>query len=242
MSTKKHNFPKHRYKHGKQKKAIGLPIFKRMLHKVDKVDLGVYDPLTVKSFLSILFWTGLRKTEVCGANPHRYVLPPTKGPGHKEPIIKFTEEIPGILKEDLTIRGDTLVIECVARKGGRRTAPLELWLQLPYVNLIVEQWKRPPLEEPWMVTEIRQASRVWPISEWDAWHLIKLIDQKKYPHFLRFNRITELCANPKLSVADICSWTGLSPITINSYMERSGRFIKRTAQVMREQYREVSPT
>ena len=138
------------------------------------------------------------------------------------------------MKDDIEIIGDSLFVECIARKGGKRTAPLELWLELPYVNLIVEQWKRPPKEEPWM--ETRQGWRVWPISEWDSWHLMKQVDQKKYPHFLRFNRITELCANPKLSVADICSWTGLSPQTINSYMERSGRFIKRTARIMREQY------
>jgi len=131
------------------------------------------------------------------------------------------------LREDLEVKGDRLFIEATARKGGKRTAPLELWLELPYVNLIVEQWKRTP-----------KGVRVWPISEWDSWNLMKQVDAKKYPHFLRFNRITELCANPKLSVADICSWTGLSPQTINSYMERSGRFIKRTAQVMREQYQE----
>ena len=225
MTTKKHNFPKHRYKHGKQKKAIGIDVFKHMLEKVDKIQLGKYDPSTVKSFLVVLFWTGLRKTEVHGAKEHRYVLPPTKGSGHKQPIVKSTEAISGILKEDIEIIGDSLFIECVARKGGKRTAPLELWLELPYVNLIIEQWKRTP-----------QDSRLWPLTEWDSWHLMKQIDQKKYPHFLRFNRITELCANPKLSVADICSWTGLSPNTINSYMERSGRFIKRTARIMREQY------
>jgi hypothetical protein len=39
-----------------------------------------------------------------------------------------------------------------------------------------------------------------------------------------------------LSVADICSWTGLTPLTINAYMERSGRFIRETAEKMKEQY------
>jgi len=233
---RKHNFPKHRYKYGKQKKAIGLPIFERMLRKVDKIELGKHKPLTVKSFLSVLFWTGLRKTEVCGAKQHRYVLPACRE--HEEPIVKYTDAIPGIVFEDLEIKGDTLVIECVARKGGRRTAPLELWLEFPHVNLIVEQWKKGPQENPMFESE--GGWRVWPISEWDAWNLVKQIDQKKYPHFLRFNRITELCANPKLSVADICSWTGLTPTTIDSYMERSGRFVKRTANAMREQYKEVS--
>lgn len=221
--TRRRNFPKHRYKHGKQKRAIGLPIFERMLKKVDKIALGKHDPLTVKSFLAVLFWTGLRKTEVIGAKAHRYVLPSCST--HPEPIFKFTEAIPGIVREDLEIKGESLFIEAVARKSGKRTAPLELWLELPYVDLIVEQAR-----------QTQPRARVWPISEWDAWHIFKLIDAKKYPHFLRFNRITELCANPKLSVADICSWTGLTPSTINSYMERSGRFIKRTANAMREEY------
>ena len=236
METRSRNFPTHRYKHGKQKKAIGLPIFKRMLEKVDRIELGKYDALTVKSFLSILFWTGLRKTEVHGAKAHRYILPPCRE--HAEPLVKYTEAVPGIVFEDLEIKGESLFVECVARKGGRRTAPLELWLGLPYLDLIVEQFKRGPQEEPYMETE--GGWRVWPISEWDSWNLVKQIDQKKYPHFFRLNRITELCANPNLSVADICSWTGLTPTTINSYMERSGRFIKKTANAMREQYGEVS--
>lgn len=221
----KHNFPKHRYKHGKQKKGIDLADFSRMLEKVDEIELRKYDALTLKSFLAVLYWTGLRKTEVHGARSHRYVLPPTKGPRHKEPLIRHTDPIPGILKEDITLQGDTLFIVAVARKKGKREAPLELWTNFPYVNLIVEQWQRTPNGE-----------KVWPITEWDSWNLMKRIDAKKYPHFFRFNRITELCANPKMSVADVCSWTGLTPQTINEYMERSGRFIHETAKKMRQHY------
>ena len=199
-----------------------------MIQKVDQIDLGKYDSLTVKSFLAVLYWCGLRKTEVTGAKRHRYVCPSCTR--HADPIIKYTEAIPGILKEDIEVKGDMMLIEAVARKHGKREAALELWLGFPFVDLILEQWKR---------TQPKQ--RVWPISEWDGWSLMKQIDKKKYLHWLRFVRITELCANPKLSVADICSWTGLTPQTINAYMERSGRFIKRTAQAMREQYEAALP-
>jgi len=221
----KHDFPRHRYRHGKQKKGIDLADFSRMLEKVDEIELRKYDALTVKSFLAVLYWTGLRKTEVHGARSHKYVLPPTKGPGHKQPLIRYTDPIPGILKEDIMQKGDMLFITAVARKKGKREAPLELWTDFPYVNLIVEQRQRTP-----------KGQRVWPITEWDSWNLMKQIDAKKYPHFFRFNRITELCANPKMSVADVCSWTGLTPQTINEYMERSGRFIHETAKKMRERY------
>ncbi len=224
----KHNFPRHRYKHGKQRKAVDIPTFKAMLDKIDLVDLGKYDPLTIKSFLALLFWTGLRKTEAIGAKRHKYVCPPCSR--HAEPIVKYTEAIPGILKEDIEIQGDIMLIEAVARKHGNREAPLELWIGFPFMDLILQQWKRTPPKH-----------RVWPISEWDSWNLMKRIDKKKYLHWFRFVRITELCANPKLSVGDICSWTGLTPQTINAYMERSGRFIKRTAQAMREEYEATLP-
>jgi len=219
----KHTFPTHRYKHGKQNKAIALEVFSKMLKRVKKVAIRNYDLLTVQSFLAILYWSGLRKTEVHGAKSHRYVLPSCKR--HKQPIQKFTEAIPGILKEDMWIKGDTLYVQAVARKHGSREAPLELWVEFPYVDLIVKQWERTP-----------EGERVWPISEWDSWDLMKKIDAEKYPHFFRFNRITEMCLNPEMSVADICNWSGLTPQTVNKYMERSGRIIHSAAEKMRRQY------
>ncbi len=76
----KHDFPKHRYRYGKQKKGIDLADFSRMLEKVDEIELRKHDALTLKSLLAVLYWTGLRKTEVHGARAHKYVLPPTKEP------------------------------------------------------------------------------------------------------------------------------------------------------------------
>jgi len=219
----RHNFPRHRYKHGKQTKGIELAAFSKMLEKVDRIDTGDYPKLLVKALLTILYWTGLRKTEVIGAKPHRYVLKPCKR--HSEPIVRMTEAIPGILREDIEVRGDRLIIHAVARKHGKREAPLELFSDFPYANLIVEQWK---------LTEPKQ--RVFPLSEWDSWNIMKRIDAKKYLHFFRFNRISELCGDPEMSIKEIASWTGLTIPTIESYMERSGRFIRTAAEKMRRRY------
>jgi len=222
----KRNFPKHRYKYGKQKKSIELATFSRMLQKVDQIELGKYSPLMVKSLLVILYWTGLRKTEVIGSKPHRYVLKPCKK--HPQPIVKMTEAVAGILKEDIEVKGDRLIIHAVARKHGKREAPLELFLDLPYVDLIVEQWK-----------QTSPKRRVFSISEWDSWNLMKQIDKRKYLHFFRFNRITELCGDPSVSIREVASWTGLTIPTIDSYMERSGRFIRSTAEKMRSRAKQV---
>ena len=223
----KRDFPKNRYKHGKQDKAINLKVFAAMLNKakqlIEEGKIRKYDLLTVQSFLAILYWSGLRKTEVTGATPHRYVLPTCKS--HSEEIVKHTEAIPGILKEDIELRGDTLFIHAVARKRGSRKGDLEIWIEFPFADLILKQWKN-----------IKPAKRVWPISEWDSWNIVKQIELKKYPHFFRFNRITEMCANPEMSVADICNWTGLTPQTVNKYMERSGRFIHSAAEKMKRQF------
>lgn len=225
----KRNFPEHRYKHGKQDRVIALHVFTRMLNKAEQLYLKgeyyfrKYDLLIIQSFLAILYWTGLRKTEVHGAKPHRYVLPSCKR--HSEPLEKTTQAISGILKEDIEIRGDTLFIRALARKHGDREAPLELWIEFPYVDLIIKQWQRTPAKE-----------RVWSFSEWDSWKIVKQVEEKKYPHFFRFNRITELCLNPEMSVADICNWTGLTPQTVNKYLERSGRIIHSVAEKMKKQY------
>jgi len=205
-----------------------------MIDKVDKIKLPPrmrerYDSLTIKSFLAILYWTGLRKTEVIGGKSHRYVLPPCED--HEEQIVKYTDEVTGILKEDITISiedSEVLKIYAIARKHGKREAPLEFWTGLPFIDLILKQWERAP-----------EGGRVWAISEWDACFLMNLIDAKKYVHFFRFNRITELCGDPEQSVAEICNWSGLTVQTIEAYMERSGRFIKSTRDKMKRKFQQT---
>ena len=215
----------HRYKHGKIDKAIDLGIFSRIIDNVDKVTTDHFDSLFIKSLLAILYWTGLRKTEVIGAKPHRYVLKPCNI--HKireEPEVKFTEAITGILKEDIWIKEGFLYVDAIARKRGKRKGPLAIPLSQDYVYLIVEQWE---------MTEPKQ--KVWAISESHAWRLMKRLAPKLYLHFFRFNRVTKFAGNPNTSIRQICSWTGMTAQTVDAYLERSGRYSKELGETMREE-------
>ena len=229
QSTLKRNFPEHRYKYGKQKHMIDQQQFSEFLTKIEQLKtqkfyyLLKYDLLTVQSLLAAYYWLGVRKTELIGSKPKRYVCPSCKR--HVQPIQKYAEATPGVLKENIKADEEWLYIEAAPRKKGSREAPLMIPLSFPYVDLIVSQWQR---TEP--------KSRVWPVSEWDIWRIIKECDVKQYVHFFRFNRITEMCSDPDQSLADLCSWTGLTPQTINSYLERSGRFIRRAAEKMKRHY------
>jgi len=204
-----------RYKFGKVGKAIDLRKFSEVLNKVDMVHTGSFSKLFVKSLLALLYWTGLRKTEAIGAIPHRYKT--KKG-------WKLTEQVKGIVKENIWIKEGFLYVEAVARKHGKREGPLAIPLSLPFVNLVVEQWK---------LTEAGQ--KVWHISESYVWELMKRIEPRLYLHFFRFNRVTKFAGNPKTSIRQICAWTGMTAQTIDSYLERSGRYSKELGKTMVEE-------
>jgi hypothetical protein len=228
QAAAKHNFPVHRYKHGKQKHSIDLQQFKELLTQVEGLEqrgffyLKKYDLLTIQSLLAAYYWLGVRKSELIGSKPKRYVLPSCHR--HIEPREKHAEAIPGVLKENVKADSEWIYIEAAPRKKGSREAALMISLSFPYVNLIMSQWQR---------TEPKH--RVWPVSEWDIWKIVKECDAKQYVHFFRFNRITQMCSDPDQSLADLCSWTGLSPQTVDNYLERSGRFIRRAAEKMKRQ-------
>lgn len=214
-----------KYQHGKQKHGIDIATFNELLGKVEAGQINTYEysELFIKSLLALFFWLGIRKTEAIGSKPHKYVLKPCAR--RSAEIVKWTRAMPGIIGKDIHIEGEWLIIKCEPRKHGSREGALRLPLAFPFVDLIVQQWK---LAEPNL--------RVWPIPEITAWRIMKQLDAKKYIHFFRFNRITELCSNPDISIAEICSWTGLTVQTIEAYMERSERFIKTAAEKMRLQY------
>jgi len=139
--------------------------------------------------------------------------------------VRYTQAVSGILKEDIKRVGEDLVITATPRKHGKRTAPLEIWVGFPFVDLIIKQWKRTP-----------ERRRVWAIREWDACHIMNQIDEKKYVHFFRFNCITDLCLNPQMSVGEICNWSGLSVQTIEAYLEHSGKIISSVAEKRKRRY------
>ena len=208
----------HRYKYGKISKPIDLQIFNIFQERVSKVHRAGYSTTFIQALLTLFYWTGLRKVEVLGRKPVKY---------RTQEGIKVGKAHPGLLKEDMRIEGDSLFVFSVDEKvlkHGNREAPLVLPLSLPYVDLIVERWRR-----------TKSGQRVFPINAITFWRICKRIDPKFTIHFFRHNRVTKLAANPKVSLADICAWTGLTPQTVSSYMMRAGRFTKRTGQLLTEE-------
>jgi hypothetical protein len=128
QSTTIRNFPKQRYKLGKQKKGISLADFTKILEAIDVLAeqknyyVLKYDALKIKSALACFYWTGLRKTEVCGGFAKRYVLPPCKR--HALPIERRSPAFPGMLKENIQVDNEWIFITAPPRKQGSREAPL----------------------------------------------------------------------------------------------------------------------
>lgn len=205
----------HRYKYGKIDKPIDLPIFLKLQERVPHVDRSGYSAEFIQASLAIFYWTGLRKTEVLGRKEIKYQV---------KAGVKVGKPHPGLLKEDMRLEGDALFVFSIGErvlKHGKREAPLVLPLGLPYVDLIVGQWQK-----------TKPKHRVFPIGGVTFWRICKRIDPKFTIHFLRHNRVTSFSGNPKLSLADICAWTGLSPQTVSIYMIRAGRYTKRTGELM----------
>lgn len=212
----------HHYKYGKIDKPIDLPIFLKLQERVPNVDLSSYPTEFIQALFALFYWTGLRKTEVLGRKQIKYRV---------EDGFKIGKPHPGLLKEDMRVEEDRLFVFSVGEnvlKHGKRDAPLVLRLDLPYVNLIVEQWQK-----------TKSQQRVFPIVYITFWRICKRIDPKLTPHFFRHNRVTMFSANPKLSLDDICAWSGMTSQTVSIYMIRTGRYTKRTGDIMAE---EVYPT
>ncbi len=212
----------HRYKYGKIDKPIDLPVFLKLQERVPNVDRSGHSVEFIQALLALFYWTGLRKTEVLGRKEIKYRV--------KEGI-EVGKPHPGLLKEDMRIKNSRLFVFSIGEKvlkHGKREAPLVLHLDLPYVNLIVEQWHK-----------TKPKHRVFPIAGITFWRICKRLDPKFTLHFFRHNLVTNFSANPKLSLADICAWSGLRPQTVSTYMMRAGRYTKRTGDIMAEEIRSL---
>jgi len=121
-------------------------------------------------------------------------------------------------KTDFEIRQDVLVINCPALKGGERL-PLEIGLDLPFVNLIIKQ------VEKTRKTKMNPTRLVWNMHRTTAWRMIKRsMGEKYYPHFFRLNRATQFLSDPTTTIIDMKSWFGWQSVsTIDSYMGLSRR-------------------
>ncbi len=101
----------HKYKNGKPDEEISQEEFEEALKKKDYADL-----LRDTSYLSMVFWTGARRTE---------------------PLEMYKEN----LKPDHDETGKEIILVSIpAKKMGKRGGELQLSLEWPGVDLIIKHW------------------------------------------------------------------------------------------------------
>ena len=149
-----------------------------------------------RSFLAFLYWFGVRVSEA------------------------FER-----LKEDFIIDGENLVVNCPAKKKGKRET-LKAPLNLPFIDLIVKQ-----------VQKTKDDRRVWNFGETTAWRIVKrALGEKYYPHFLRLNRAVHFLDDPTTTIPEMQAWFGWRDIdTINSYLGYSVRHLDRQASRLKNE-------
>jgi len=167
--------------------------------------------------LAFLFYTGARVSEIVGDSAKKYKKLSPKGRALKErgllprDWIKRPEREglwiwaeakpkPGLLKEDFEIdrTRNVLSVNLKPVKRGKRIAPLELPLDLPYMDLILEQWRKTKKEE-----------KIWKFSPWQVWNIVKKASGGRlYPHAFRFSKATLFARDPNIAVSDMQYWFG----------------------------------
>jgi len=150
------------------------------------------NPLRDKSLLAFLYWFGVRRAEVIER-----------------------------VKEDFQIKDSLLIVNCPPKKGGERE-PLEIPVDYPFVDLIIEQVDRTRR------TLANPTRRVWNISEETAWRIVKRVMPKRYPHYFRLNRATRFLEDSTTTIPEMKAWFGWkSTRTIDEYVGYSRRHIRR---------------
>ena len=159
----------------------------------EKLDKKTFHNRRQRSYLILHYWTPLRKSEIY------------------ERVIS-----------DFEIKSDTLVVHLLRKKKKYKPSvtdePINVPLAFPKMDEVAEwlqkkEWKREnnPLNQPWN------------ISHQTAWRYVNQIFPGYYPHFFRFNYITEEANDPETSLAELKAKTGLHLVTLNSYLMTSER-------------------
>lgn len=153
------------------------------------------EPLRDKSFVSFVYWVGARKME------------PTK-----------------VLKEDIVIVGDYLVVKIPAFKHGERAGPLKIKCSNIGIDWVVKVWEK-----------TRPKHQVWQLTASTAYRII-FRALGKCPHWLRHNWISTkqrtLAGEPAEVDAKIQSWTGIKHrATLDNYRLKLEKDIEDIAEL-----------
>ena len=155
-----------------------------------------------RSFLIVLFWTPLRTSEVF------------------ERVIS-----------DFEINKDEIIIHLLRKKKGHQIGDPDEDISIPRVLPLVEEvvdW----LEGKEWVTEIRNKGkfvrdkngkvmfnqRPWAISHDTALNYAKELGDGYYPHFFRFNFLTQGANNPEITIAELKTKSRLTLPALEHYI------------------------
>jgi len=204
-----------RYK-SKRRTMISFEEFESIINRIDLLEW--------RSLIVLLFYVGFRISEIIGDYKRKWkVLSPKGRTLQRQNILpknwintdesenlwvwKYRDELPGIMKEDISLDGTRLTIFSEPLKHGKREGEgVELSTKYPYVDLIVEQWRK---TEP--------GEKVWNVSRWKMKKMFS--DIGIYPHAFRFSRATRYAHDPEMSIADMMEWFGWARAsTADSYI------------------------
>ena len=156
--------------------------------------------------------------------------------------------------EDCSVSETHFIIDFHQRKKGSAEVPaLEFPLWFPGIDLVCE-WlekarskrkSRKLIERT--VKGVRSRERVkarWlfpHVHRTRAAMIVKqILGDQYYPHFLRLNRITEICSDPEANIERIKSFTGIRTIRIiEGYIGVSKKEQKATVDFMGKQFKET---
>jgi len=156
--------------------------------------------------------------------------------------------------EDCSVTETHFIIDFHQRKkGSAETDPLEFPLWFPGMDVVCEQLKKARSKKASRklmerkVKGVRYLERVkasWlfpQIHRTRAAMIVKqILGAQYYPHFLRLNRITELCSDPKSNMTRIKSFTGIKSTKIieRNYMGTSKKEQRAAVAFMGKQIKE----
>jgi len=187
-----------KYKYGKITAPIDFKTFK------DAMEHGKFvksKMLSHKSFLTFLYWFGVRKAEALERT-----------------------------KEDFITKDGLLIVDAIPKKGGERE-PLEVLVDYPYVDLIVEKIKRTRRSLS------NKEGRVWNFSARTAINIVKrAMGDRYYPHFFRLNRATRFLEDPTTTLPEMKAWFGWKTAkTVDPYVGYSRRHIRRQRERLKRE-------
>ena len=184
-----------RYKHGKQKEIIPYPEIVERMKQATANGLE----LEKRAYFWILYYCGVRKSEA------------------------YERTI-----DDVVVTDESIILDFHKRKkGGETVTPLEIPRFFVGMDDLVKQHKAMSERKPYTKSVYVRESHKWvkqsikgkwlfpKIQSSSAWYVIKkILGENYYPHFLRLNRISEICLEPSANMVRVKSFTGIKTARI----------------------------